>query len=320
MRNTRRLIAIVLTIPAVIGALIPWLGRYSGTVDAFASFVPVAAVLAVGALLIGFRAADRYTMIAAVLALLLAVAAMAPEWRAPAEGPVAPGAQEISIVTHNVAVANADPFATVTALLESDADILLLQEVHGRFEPFLEALDERYPYRSECRKGCELALFSRLPISRVRYRLRAPDDGRQIGPGLIWTNLTLKDGRSALIATMHLPWPLPAERHAVDRGRLVAALRQVDTRNLVLAGDFNLTPWSAAMAQLDADMAPARRATRALFSFPARVKGKAFPVPFLPIDQMFVGPGWSVVSVERLGRTGSDHYPVKVKLALNPAG
>jgi vancomycin resistance protein VanJ len=40
------------------------------------------------------------------------------------------------------------------------------------------------------------------------------------------------------------------------------------------------------------------------------------PFPFLPIDQLFAGPGWAMRSVERLPRTGSDHYPLRVRLVM----
>jgi len=70
---------------------------------------------------------------------------------------------------------------------------------------------------------------------------------------------------------------------------------------------MNLTPWSAAMRAQDAAFAPLTRMTRAIWSWPRTL-------PFLPIDQLYAGPAWGLVRADRLGATGSDHFPVLVTL------
>jgi endonuclease/exonuclease/phosphatase (EEP) superfamily protein YafD len=89
---------------------------------------------------------------------------------------------------------------------------------------------------------------------------------------------------------------------------------------MVLAGDFNLTPWGVAMRDLDAELRPMQRATHATFSFPARWHWWAFPAPVLPIDHLYAGPNWTVVSTQRLSRTGSDHYPIRINLLWHRTG
>lgn len=90
---------------------------------------------------------------------------------------------------------------------------------------------------------------------------------------------------------------------------------------MIIAGDFNSTPWSFARRRDDRDFGLIRR-TRALFTWPAeKISHNRLPAPFpyLPIDHVYAGPGWATVSVERGPRLGSDHYPVVVTLAPRDA-
>lgn len=320
----RTWIAAILAALAIGLAVAPWLGRYSHTADALASLLPMAPVFALIALIIGYRGAGVLTVATAAIALIVSGGLIFSEYRAAREPPPAPGTPQFSIVTHNLARTNRDPQLTIRALLAADADILLLQEADGRMKPYLEQLAGRYPFHSECPSLCGLALYSRLPIGKVQWKFRG-SNGQAMGPEVIWAQLDFPGRPSATIATLHLPWPYPSREQYVLRKFLVATIARVDSRYLVLAGDFNLTPWGDAMATLDSGLAPMRRVTRGLFSFPAHILGTRkrarlfadVPVfPILPIDHMFVGPGWSVVSVERLPATGSDHYPVRIRLAL----
>jgi endonuclease/exonuclease/phosphatase (EEP) superfamily protein YafD len=83
---------------------------------------------------------------------------------------------------------------------------------------------------------------------------------------------------------------------------------------MILTGDFNATPWSASLRRTDAALALTRR-DRALPTWPARVLGRSWPLPILPIDHVYAGPGWATVKVERGPAFGSDHYPLVVILA-----
>ena len=85
----------------------------------------------------------------------------------------------------------------------------------------------------------------------------------------------------------------------------------------IVAGDFNVTPWSFALRRQDRALDLVRR-TVLMPSWPAgRLSHNRVPAPFpyLPIDHIYAGRGWETVSVERGPRLGSDHYPVVVRLA-----
>lgn len=315
--RSRPALAVLVAVPAAILAAIPFLGRFSGTLDAVASLLPLAVPGAVAALAVGVLARCRVAIGLAGLALVASGALIASE-AIGAPPDARPGqAPHLVIVTHNLGFANADPEATIAALAATDADILLLQEANGTVAPFLPRLNEAFPYRGGCARECDLRIFSRLPIDRIRWRFRDAR-GAPFGPDLFWTHARLPGGQSFTIATVHARWPLPAGPQRSFRAQLVQAAARIDRNALIIAGDFNLTPWGDGMADLDRGLAPMRRRTRALFSFPARLGSKRWPVPLLPIDHLFAGPDWSTISVGRLPATGSDHYPVRIELGWTP--
>lgn len=318
MTRVRSILAALLAGISLFIALTPWLGRLSFRIDAFSSFLPIGALCAVLALAIGYRAAGSAVRLAAIAGLIISAFVIVPELlvnrgqlRA-AEGP------RITIVTHNLSARNSDPEGTVRMLLASGADVLLLQEAQGTVAPYLSGFDRAYPYHDACPAKCDLTLYSRLPITPTLWKLR-DEHGAPFGPELLWTRLSLPNGRSAILATVHRPWTIANHRQFYQRRFLAASLRRVPMGNLIIAGDFNLTPWGDAMRDFEAQLRPMTRATRGMFTFPARLFGMAWPMPILPIDHMFVGPEWKVVSVERLPRTGSDHYPLRVQLELRGA-
>ena len=282
-----------------------------GPFDLLAAALPVVPVLAAAALLLARQPA--VTAVLAIVALASAASMIAAECRAP----LLPSAAQPSlvVVTHNVGVRNVDPVRTAAVLLASDADLMLLQETDGTMAPLLERLRRRFPYGTRCPRPCSLAILSRWPTSRIRYRFRDAG-GRAIGPAAV-QGWVFRPGLPPFrAATLHLSHAGRGADREEQRAALIRTLRTQADRAMILAGDFNLTPWSAALRRLDADLAPLQRRTRGLASFPARVAGVPFPMPLLPIDHVYAGKRWGVLDVRRLPRTGSDHYAIRIELIL----
>ena len=303
--RARRGIALLIAANALVLAATPWLGIVGGDIDIVAAAFPLAPLLAILAIGMARRSLRRVSSLAALAALVLAAAGWWIEVGVPR--PSSPSGARLIVVTHNVAVANRDPAATAVALAATDADVLLLQETDGAFLPHIDRLRARFPYGSACAKRCSAAILSRWPTDRVRYRLRDAK-GKPIGPPLFQTIVHAPAPvGDVLVASLHLPRSIPADRRAERRRSLARAIRRVGDRSTIVGGDFNLVPWSPAMRWLDRELAPLRRASRADFSFPR-------PFPIVPIDHVFAGPGWMISGASRLPATGSDHYPVCVEL------
>ncbi|UVO49033.1 endonuclease/exonuclease/phosphatase family protein [Sphingomonas sp. SUN019] len=300
-----RLVGSTMVTVATLAAWIALLGAWSPTLDAVASFLPLFAIILVAGLLIARRRALWTLLIAAVGIAPMAVAATREATRAIPPAPA--GAHELRVLTHNVWFDNATPAATGAAIAAAGADVVLLQETTRARGSLIAATTRRFPYRTRCPEGgCGLTILSRWPIRASGYFLEDAR-GRKFGPPLLWADIAVPGLAPVRVATVHYPWPLPARRQAEKRAAMSAALDRVDRRALIVAGDMNLTPWSSAMRAQDEALAPLARMTRATWSWPS-------VLPFLPIDQLYAGPAWGLVRVDRLAATGSDHLPLLITL------
>lgn len=299
--KTVRLAGRLLIAAGGLAAWAAWAGALVPALDTAASFLPLFGMLVLLGALLGARRLPW--MAIALVALVPVVAAMGPELLR--EIPRArPGTPRLRVVTHNVWVGNETPEATARRILEAQPDVVLLQEVDREFRPMLAQMRGELPYATDCPADCSLAILSRWPIAERDYFFK-DTRGRPFGPPLLWAQLAVPGMPPVTVATTHYPHPGPAQ--ARRRAEMAQTLARIDRGSLIVAGDMNLTPWSAAMRAQDASFAPLVRFTRALASWRR-------PVPILPIDHLYAGPDWGVVQAKRLPATGSDHYPVLVTL------
>jgi endonuclease/exonuclease/phosphatase (EEP) superfamily protein YafD len=287
-------------------------GRFSERLDVLTHFAPIYAVAALAALALGLLQSGRTRSVlvgASVVGLLAAVWLMAPEVlpgrpepRAEATAP-----RQIKVIQFNAWGRNARKAEAVTWLLAQDADVIFLQEGGG----MRDMLVRQGGYVATCSHCSSLILTRAAPLD-----IYAP--WRFEREKVFLTAATLEDPKGRFIVMgVHRHWPTRFERSRKQTAQLEALLGNYDQDRLILAGDFNSTPWSFARRCEDVSFGLIRR-TRALPTWPAeRVSHNRLPAPFpyLPIDHVYAGPGWATVSVVRGPRLGSDHYPVVVTLA-----
>lgn len=223
----------------------------------------------------------------------------------------------ISLLIFNVLMEN-ENYECVRRLIEKyDSDIVLLAEPDAVWTENLAPLGEKYPYTVLCpldnRYG--LLLFSRLPLHDTELQFLIQDDIPSIH-----TQVTLPTGRNVALHGVHPRPPMPGENtRSLERdGELLLVGKAIRESNLpcIVAGDLNDVAWS--------------RTTR-LFK---RVSGLLDPrvgrgfyntfhahYPFLrvPLDHVFHSPHFRLVRLERINDAcGSDHFPVFIKLSLEP--
>ncbi|MCW4461914.1 endonuclease/exonuclease/phosphatase family protein [Sphingomonas sp. BT-65] len=290
------------------GVLAIWLaalGAFVPPLDALASFLPVSLTVMVAGLAAAGLWRHGWWIAVALLTLIPAFHAIGYEAMRPIPA-AAGGGDRIRVLTHNLYKGNRDLPTTAKAIANADADIVLLQEVTPGTRALMTGPGGPYPHATPCPGDrCGLLILSRWPILASGYFLEDAR-GRRMGPPLLWARIAAPGG-ALVAATTHYPWPLPAAAQAAKRRSLAQALARTDRDALILGGDMNLTPWSAAMREQDAAFAPLTRMTRAAFSWPAQL-------PLLPIDQLYAGPDWAKAGVRRLPATGSDHRPILVTL------
>jgi len=267
--------------------------------------------LATGALaLLALAFATRGRRLIGGAAVLLAVAFALLLSGLPGAAPEAPAGSErfLRVATFNLWGGN-DHTKTVAKFLdEIDAGAVVLEEVRDHHRAFLDSLQIRYPYRS----GEEgLVTLSKYPIL---------EDGRGDREGYPpWMSLIIRwvrldvNGKPIELAGVHLARPFYPELQQDD---IVALTAFVQSRRgpLILAGDFNMAPWTVKLKRFTKATGLGRFNTF-YPTWPMRLRD--IPVlPFVPIDNVFASSDFAKIGATVGPRLGSDHRPVIADLAL----
>ena len=316
--HAARACALVLAFAAVASAL----GAVSEGFDLLNHFTPALALAALAlAALATTRRAYRLSLL---LVASAGLAATTPRLWGECGGQVQGRAAgpTVTLLTQNLWNENPDPQATAAALVAAHADVVVMQELSGRGKATAELVERAYAYKADCtiNRWCTLAIASRWPIVAWSYHQGAWKP--PIWDRLVMDRATIEApglGRFDVVASKLVHPYAPARMQVQQRNLLAAALaRMPSPASTILAGDFNLTPWSFALRRLDARL-PITRRTHGLVTWPNRLPWASnpwpVPFPFLPIDQVYAGSSWVTVAVRRGPRTGSDHYGAIVTLA-----
>jgi len=226
----------------------------------------------------------------------------------------AAGRETIKLVTFNVWIHNRNSAALERFLRAELADIVILQELHPDVAgPLTHALRDLYPSTVHCtgQKSCDGAILSRRPWRVAKLALRA---ARRPPSVTAWYE---EAGGSPLrLIGTHLARP---DRPNLQSEQLHALIGDIgpdapEREPVILAGDFNLTPWSWHLDRLSHQTGLRRLATLGA-TWPAHRRAD---VPMVLIDHVLVSRHFSVVSYRIGPRLGSDHLPVIVELARRP--
>ncbi|MFI8207505.1 endonuclease/exonuclease/phosphatase family protein [Streptomyces sp. NPDC085937] len=269
------------------------------------SFLPWLGLAVVPLLLYGLLRRAPATLVA----LLLPVAVWTHLFGGLLPPPEAAGPHDLVIVQHNVADDNPDPAGTARALAGSGADLIALEELVPDTLPAYErALAARYPHHVV--RGT-VGLWSRHPLSGARTLDIKP--ARLTEP---WSR-----GLRAVAATphgevavyvAHLPSVRIVPRGMTSAGRdesavlLGRAVADEPLDRVILMGDLNGTVDDRGLAPLTSRLEVPRRGFA--FSFPAGL-------PLVRIDQVMARSA-TVGGIDTLPATGSDHLPVRARIAL----
>ncbi len=257
------------------------------------------------------------TLLVGLNAVLLALPLL---WSAePADRPTAGqalasgGARDLKVVTFNMAYGDATAIAAF--LLHEDADIAVLQEVGSRQLAMLRTLlQHRYPHAHFCvARGCAAAIFAKRPwavAGQERWSTQTPE--------AIWVEFNDADiGRLRVVGVhLHLPYRAETQTRQID---WLIAQRATFREPAIVAGDFNMTPWSYRLQRLLAS-ADLRRHATFLRSWPTdRYPQLRLPAPAFLIDHVLTTPDIGSVSIRTGPNLGSDHLPVIARVRLPSA-
>lgn len=242
---------------------------------------------------------------ASILAIIASGFLVLPEFNRDA-GPVAaanaPG--QVKVIQLNALRRNADIGRVADWVIAQHPDVVTITEARRDLR---DLLIRRAGWKTAGAHG-DLIIFT----PRAYVRMNRP--GLPPRAQLTFVNATYANaGGPVELVTTHIAWPTTAVV-GQQTGELAGVVARLPRQRMILTGDFNATPWSREMRTLDQSLGLVRR-DRALPTWPAQVLGQRWPLPFLPIDHIYAGPGWATVKVERGPWLGSDHYPLIVTLA-----
>ena len=304
----RAIVAAGLIAGATLAALGVLANRFPG-LDIINNGLPVLALASIALLALAFATRVRAligaaaVLLAAIFALLLTgLAGAAPE--AP-DG----AARFLRVATFNLWGGNNHADAIMRFVDETGADVLVLQEVRDHHAALLEALSKTYPHR---RGESGLAILSKHPIL-ADGRIDRASQPHWMSLIIRWVRLDVA-GKEVELAGVHLARPFYAD---LERGDIMSLITFVQGRTgpLIVAGDFNMTPWTVKLKRFT----EATRLGRFNTFYPTwPMRWRNVPLlPFVPIDNVFASAHFAKIDAKVGPRLGSDHRPVIADIALS---
>ncbi len=291
-------------------ALIGLLGELGWPFDLATSFRPQYAVVLVP---LGVLAAMRRRAAAAVLFLMvgaLNAALVAPYLIGKGPDAEAPGAR-LTVLSFNVGLSNPNRALVTDYLAEVGPDLVFLFESSFEWEDAIASAD------------LPLATVAVVPADRVTgiTVLAAPQLRAGVEPtgfGSLDQAVSVRivvGGTETLVLALHPPSPLSPNRHGVRDRLLADAGDWVAERPtpVLVVGDLNATPWSAAFRELrwrgrlhDTMVGAGLQPTYSRGWGPLGI----------PIDHALHTSGLATVARRTGPNLGSDHRPLIVTLAV----
>jgi endonuclease/exonuclease/phosphatase (EEP) superfamily protein YafD len=216
------------------------------------------------------------------------------------------------LLSFNVWYRNPDMATTAAYIEQSQADAVVLLELTPPQAEALRPLLPSYPhyYIEPSRMGA--AVFTKWPVLGAESIPLAKGGAIAARLRLDWR------GSPITLLGVHLNWPLGPRNSQFRNEELagVVAFSKSQNEPLIVAGDFNLTPWSEYFSDA-LDESGLHDAARG-FGL-----GRSWPAQFAPvgirIDHCLLSRQWQSQRVVIGPSLGSDHLPVLADLVLRPS-
>ncbi len=249
----------------------------------------------------------------AVLAALIATAGLGPVFdtvERPGTG------RPLTLFYANLWDRNPQHQALAAMLRTVDADILITSETTRSVAEGAGGLRAGYPYRLVAPgtgDALRTAIWSKYPLSDAELYLN-----NTVAPTGAAAVADLGDGTTLGLIGAHFSRPF--ERLHRTQVEALGPMAERLGRPLIVAGDFNASPWSWLVAR-----AAEVTGTNILGGYRVTWKGRyRTPLGPLPapwghqIDQMLLSGGIGVETVETVDLPGSDHRGLLVRLRIPP--
>jgi endonuclease/exonuclease/phosphatase (EEP) superfamily protein YafD len=254
-----------------------------------------------------------------LLGLMVQLTILAP-WLSPIVTST-PEGQPFKLISTNVYFKNLNAQPTIDWILAEQPDAVIFIEVNDAWVNRLDrGLGDRYPHRFRYPRNDSrgIALYSRWPLDPAQI-LPLPADSAPT----IAATLRHPSGPIDLLA-LHLPVPFKPPLFRARNQQLDALATHLTTkpdRPTIVAGDFNLTPWSPYYDRFlhQTHLTNSRRTAQPSWPSGSRV-GWLAPILGIPIDHCLVSPGLRTRRFDHGPDLGSDHLPIVIDLVVKAPG
>jgi len=309
-----RILAILGTAGLWLCLLAALLGRLAWPLDLFAQFrVQYAAlfILFAGVLLLLRR---FWVAVAAAVGFGVSVVPLLPYITGePIAAAAATTEETFRLVSFNVWFRNPDMVRVAEYIENSQADAVVLLELTPPQAEMLVPLLPTYPHYHIDSSRMGAAVFTKWPV------MSAESVPLSQGGAIAARMMVDWRGTPVSLLGVHLNWPLGPRNSAFRNQELnsLVALSKAQSAPLLVAGDFNLTPWSKyfsdALAQSGLhDAALGFGLTR---SWPAQ-----FAPLGIRIDHCLLSRHWQAKATTIGPSLGSDHLPLVADVTLRRTG
>ena len=225
---------------------------------------------------------------------------------------------QFSLMVANVLLDNTVRQPVLDLVREVEPDLVLFLETDQAWIDHLDQLTPAYPHRVAIPQDNTygMVLYSKLPLRDTVVRFLVQDDVPSIR-----TEVRLKNGSHIRFYGLHPRPPSPQESDSsLPRdAELVLVAKEIRNHSslpTVVAGDMNDVAWSDTtqlFVKLSETLDP--RIGRGLFNtFHVDI-----PPLRVPLDHVFHTTDFTVVDMKRLRDVASDHYPMFLRLNLEPS-
>lgn len=215
------------------------------------------------------------------------------------------------LLSFNVWFRNPDMATTAAYIEQSQADAVVLLELTPPQAEALRSLLPSYPHFHIEPSRMGAAVFTKWPVLAAESMPLAKDGAIAARVQIDW------HGTPVTVLGVHLNWPLGPRNSQFRNEELagVVAFSKSQREPLIVAGDFNLTPWS----QYFSDALEQSGLHDAATGFGL---ARSWPSQFAPvgmrIDHCLLSRDWQSLRVAIGPSLGSDHLPLLADLSLRP--
>lgn len=222
----------------------------------------------------------------------------------------------VSILISNVYMKNKNYRGFIDNVNNKNPDIILAIETDNRWSKKLDVLDKEYSYSKKIplENTYGMLLYSKLELINVKVKYLLEKDIPSIH-----TMVKLRSGDKIELHCLHPKPPAPQESESSSKrdAELLITGKEVREKEwpVIVAGDLNDVAWSHTtrlFQRVSGLLDP--RIGRGFFStYNANV-----PILRWPLDHIFHSDHFKLIALELLDNFGSDHFPVFIKLLLDP--